>query len=146
MLDDLTRAPGAPYTVVEVLPRSLTPESLVERARLLHVDGLILPADIDSAVAARLATALSGAGIDVLLAPGLGGLDLRVASIAMLHGVPLLRAAGLSPKRPAIRVSVGRRPIRGVAIMGTRGIPANYGGFETFAERWRCIWWIAESR
>ena len=98
LLDDLTRAPGAPYTVVEVLPRSLTPESLVERAQALHVDGLILPADIESAVAARLATALSGAGIDVLLAPGLGGLDLRVASIAMLHGVPLLRAAGLSPE------------------------------------------------
>jgi glycosyltransferase involved in cell wall biosynthesis len=135
LLDDLTRAPGAPFLVVEVLPRSLAPEDLVERARALHVDGLILPADIDSELAGRLATALSGAGIDVLLAPGLGGLDLRVASIAMLHGVPLLRAAGLSPKRSAIRTAVRSKPARGVAIMGTRGIPANYGGFETFAER-----------
>jgi glycosyltransferase involved in cell wall biosynthesis len=135
LLDDLTRAPGAPFLVVEVLPRSLTPEALVARARELHVDGLILPADIDANLAGRLGSALSGAGIDVLLAPGLGGLDLRVASIAMLHGVPLLRTAGLSPRRPAVRTAARRRPPRGVAIMGTRGIPANYGGFETFAER-----------
>jgi glycosyltransferase involved in cell wall biosynthesis len=135
LLDDLTRAPGAPFTVVEVLPRSLTPEALVDRAKALHVDGLILPADIDTSLAGRLGSALSGAGIDVLLSPGLGGLDLRVASIAMLHGVPLLRTAGLSPRRPAVRTPARRRPPRGVAIMGTRGIPANYGGFETFAER-----------
>jgi glycosyltransferase involved in cell wall biosynthesis len=135
LLDDLTRAPGAPFTVVEVLPRSLSAEALVDRARALHVDGLILPADIDVGLATGLAAGLSGAGIDVLLAPGLGGLDLRVASIAMLHGVPLLRTAGLSPRRPAVRSAARRRPPRGVAIMGTRGIPANYGGFETFAER-----------
>jgi hypothetical protein len=135
LLDDLTRAPGAPFVVVEVFARALSPEELVGRAAALHLDGLILPADIDAELAGRLATALSGAGIDVLLAPGLGGLDLRVASIAMLHGVPLLRTAGLSPRRPAVRTTPRRRGFHGVAIMGTRGIPANYGGFETFAER-----------
>jgi glycosyltransferase involved in cell wall biosynthesis len=52
----------------------------------------------------------------------------------MLHGVPLLRAAGLAPRRRAVRAH-GRARRHGVAILGTRGIPANYGGFETFAER-----------
>ena len=70
----------------------------------------------------------------MLLAPGLSGLEMRVASIAMLHGVPLLRATGLSPNRRAIRAR-SRGVGRGVAILGTRGIPASYGGFETFAER-----------
>jgi hypothetical protein len=72
----------------------------------------------------------------VLLAPGIGGLELRVARIVMLHGVPLLAAAGLTPRRRAIRTPAksGRIEKRGVAILGTRGIPANYGGFETFAE------------
>jgi glycosyltransferase involved in cell wall biosynthesis len=135
LLGDLTRAPGAPFMVVEVLSRSLTAGALVERARTLHVDGLILPADIDVGLASDLASELSGAGIDVLLAPKIGELELRVASIAMLHGVPLLRTAGLSPGRAAVRTAVRRYPSRGVAIMGTRGIPANYGGFETFAER-----------
>jgi len=46
----------------------------------------------------------------------------------------LLRAAGLVPTRKAIRAAP-RSPLRGVAILGTRGIPANYGGFETFAEQ-----------
>jgi glycosyltransferase involved in cell wall biosynthesis len=135
LLDDLTRAPGAPFLVVEVMSRSLSAGALVERAKALHVDGLILPADIDAGLASDLASELSGAGIDVLLAPGIGELELRVASIAMLHGVPLLRTAGLSPGRAAVRTAVRRSPSRGVAIMGTRGIPANYGGFETFAER-----------
>jgi glycosyltransferase involved in cell wall biosynthesis len=135
LLDDLTRAPGAPFLVVEVMSRSLSAGALVERAKALHVDGLILPADIHAGLASDLASELSGAGIDVLLAPGIGELELRVASIAMLHGVPLLRTAGLSPGRAAVRSAVRRRPSRGVAIMGTRGIPANYGGFETFAER-----------
>ena len=71
----------------------------------------------------------------MLLAPGLGGLDLRVASIAILHGVPLLRAAGLTPRRRAVRSRGTRDLAHGVALLGTRGIPANYGGFETFAER-----------
>jgi hypothetical protein len=131
---DLTRARGAPYVIVDVLPRLSSPEELLSRARELKVDGLILTADTDPAAAAQLAGAVSGQGIDVLIAPGLSGLDMRVASIAMLHGVPLLRATGLSPNRPAIRAR-SRGIGHGVAILGTRGIPANYGGFETFAER-----------
>jgi glycosyltransferase involved in cell wall biosynthesis len=131
---DLTRAPGTPFVIVDALPRDLPAEELLARARQLRVDGLILPADADPAVAGRLAGAVSGEGIDVLLAPGLSGLEMRVASIAMLHGVPLLRATGLAPARRAVR-SRSRGVGHGVAILGTRGIPANYGGFETFAER-----------
>ncbi|HWC33195.1 MAG TPA: DUF1972 domain-containing protein [Mycobacteriales bacterium] len=134
LLGDLTRAPGAPFVIVDVLPRDLPPDKLVDRARRLRVDGLILPADTDPLATGRLAGALSGAGIDVLIAPGLLGLELRVASVAMLHGTPLLRATGMAPSRKAVR-SAPRAPARGIAILGTRGIPANYGGFETFAEQ-----------
>jgi glycosyltransferase involved in cell wall biosynthesis len=134
LLADLTRAPGAPFRVVAVLPRDLPPAQLLARARELRLDGLILTADTDPAVAGALAGAVSGEGVDVLLAPGLSGLEMRVASIAMLHGVPLLRATGLSPQRRAVRVRA-RGARHGVAILGTRGIPASYGGFETFAER-----------
>lgn len=135
LLGDLTRASGAPYRIVGTLPAALAPEDLAARAKELRVDGLILPVGSGPQHAGRLAAALSGAGIDVLLAPGLGQLDLRVASIAMLHGVPLLRAAGLSPRRRAVRSAGPRTLAHGVALLGTRGIPANYGGFETFAER-----------
>lgn len=135
LLGDLTRAPGAPFRIVGTLPGGLSAEELARRAKEMRVDGLIVPVGAEPRQVGRLASHLSGAGIDVLLAPGLGQLELRVASIAMLHGVPLLRAAGLSPRRRAIRSS-GRRSLKhGVAILGTRGIPANYGGFETFAER-----------
>jgi glycosyltransferase involved in cell wall biosynthesis len=134
LLADLTRAPGAPFVVVDVLSRELSADELLARARQLRLDGLILTADTDPTVAGRLAGAVSGEGVDVLLAPGLSGLEMRVASIAMLHGVPLLRATGLSPQRRAVR-SRPRGIRHGVAIIGTRGIPANYGGFETFAER-----------
>jgi glycosyltransferase involved in cell wall biosynthesis len=134
LLADLTRAPGTPFTIVEVLPRGMTADELLAKARDHRLDGLIFAGETHPSEAGRIAAVLSGEGIDVLLAPGLSGLELRVASIAMLHGVPLLRAAGLSPHRRAIRSRP--RPIRhGVAILGTRGIPANYGGFETFAER-----------
>jgi glycosyltransferase involved in cell wall biosynthesis len=74
-------------------------------------------------------------GADVLIAPSIADLDLRVGSIAVLHGVPLLRVAGLTPRRRAIRSKARDQARHGVAILGTRGIPANYGGFETFAER-----------
>jgi glycosyltransferase involved in cell wall biosynthesis len=134
LLADLTRASGAPFRIVEVLPRDIAADELATRAKAMHLDGVILPADAERAYAGRLASAVSGAGIDVLIAPGIGDLDMRVASLAMLHGVPLLRAAGLAPRRRAVR---SRTPgsVQGVAILGTRGIPANYGGFETFAER-----------
>jgi len=132
--DDLTRAAGAPFTVVALLSRELTARELLAQARELRLDGLILTAETDPATAGTLAGAVSGEGVDVLLAPGLLGLEMRVASVAMLHGVPLLRATGLAPSRRAVRVRAHKRR-RGVAILGTRGIPANYGGFETFAER-----------
>jgi glycosyltransferase involved in cell wall biosynthesis len=134
LLADLTRARGAPFVVVDVLSRELSSAELLTRSRELRLDGLILTADTDPAVAGELAGAVSGEGVDVLLAPGLSGLEMRVASIAMMHGVPLLRATGLSPQRRAVRARA-RGARRGVAILGTRGIPANYGGFETFAER-----------
>jgi len=134
LYDDLTRAAGTPFKVVTLLPRELSPAELSARASELRLDGLILTADTDPIVAGKLAGALSGAGIDVLLAPGLSGLELRVASVAMLHGVPLLRASGLAPRYRAVRARTRGRG-HGVAIVGTRGIPANYGGFETFAER-----------
>ena len=135
LLGDLTRAPGAPFRIVGTLPADLPAEVLAERAKAMRVDGLILPTGSEPRETGRLAASLSGAGIDVLLAPGLGGLDLRVASIAILHGVPLLRAAGLSPRRRAVRGRRTRDLRHGVALLGTRGIPANYGGFETFVER-----------
>jgi glycosyltransferase involved in cell wall biosynthesis len=135
LLGDLTRAPGAPFEVVEVLPAGLSSDELAVRAEMLRVDGLIFPTGGEPRDLGRLAARLSGAGIDVLLAPRMGDLDMRVASIAMLHGVPLLRAAGLSPRRRGVRAPAHHDLHRGVAILGTRGVPANYGGFETFAER-----------
>ena len=135
LLADLTRAPGAPFTVVGVLPTGTTPLAAAHEARLLRADGIVLPAGIAREEAASMSAALSGEGIDVLVAPGFGDLDLRVASIAMLHGVPLLRVAGLAPRRRAIRQTQRDKTRHGVAVLGTRGVPANYGGFETFAER-----------
>lgn len=134
LYNDLTRAPGAPFRITERWPADLSADDIVDRARRERLDGIILSTSAEPRDAGRLAGALSGAGVDVLLAPGLSGLELRAASIAMLYGVPLLRAAGLAPSRRAVRAR-GRRTLRrGVAILGTRGIPANYGGFETFAE------------
>lgn len=134
LLDDLTRAPGAPFRVVAMLSPGLEPEQVLARVRELRLDGLVLPPG-SAEVGAHLAARLSGSGVDVLIAPQFGQLELRVASIAMLHGVPLLRVAGLAPRRGAERVAPRDRGRHGVAILGTRGIPANYGGFETFAER-----------
>lgn len=132
---DLTRASGAPFVVTELLPEQLEPADLRARASASRIDGLIVPAGRDPKDISRLATILSEAGIEVLLAPELGDLDLRVASLAMLHGVPLLRVAGASPRRRARRQGPSKHLQRGVAVLGTRGVPANYGGFETFAER-----------
>lgn len=134
LVADLTRAPGTPFKVVATLPAELPPDELVSRVHALRLDGLILPPGA-TADAARLAASISGRGVDVLVAPQIGDLDSRVASIAMLHGVPLLRVAGLAPKRRAVRSRSRDGGRRGVAVLGTRGVPANYGGFETFAER-----------
>lgn len=133
LLGDLTRARGAPFVIVEALSDQVSVDELLGVARSHRLDGLIFTADADAAFTSRLAGALAGEGIDVLIAPGLAGLETRVASVAMLHGVPLLRAVGLVPARRAVRFSPGQLR-NGVAILGTRGIPANYGGFETFAE------------
>jgi glycosyltransferase involved in cell wall biosynthesis len=132
--NDLTRAAGAPFRIVATLPAALPPEDIVREVTALRLDGLILPAGA-AELGARLAAGLSGAGVDVLVAPQFGQLELRVASIATLQGVPLLRVAGMAPRRSGVRTPARDRTAQGVAILGTRGIPANYGGFETFAER-----------
>ena len=132
--DDLTRAPGAPFRITAALPDNLTADEIVDRVLAQRLDGLVLPPG-GAGLGAQLAPRLSGMGVDVLVAPQIGDLEQRVASIAMLHGVPLLRVAGMAPRRGAERVPVRDRARHGVAVLGTRGIPANYGGFETFAER-----------
>lgn len=133
---DLTRAAGAPFEIVDMLAPSLGPEMLADLAAVQRLDGLIMVAGAEPERAGALAGRLAGFGIDVFLAPRIGDLDMRVASIATFHGVPLLRVAGVAPRRRAIRMpATGTATTRGVAILGTRGIPANYGGFETFAER-----------
>jgi glycosyltransferase involved in cell wall biosynthesis len=134
LADDLTRAPGAPFRVVTSLPSDLSADLVLKEVFALRLDGLILPPG-QAELGAQLASRLSGSGIDVLVAPQFGDLELRVASIAMLHGVPLLRVAGMAPRRRAERVRARDRTRHGVAVLGTRGVPANYGGFETFAER-----------
>ena len=133
--NDLTRAPGAPFRIVDILSPKLGPEMLADMAAVEHLDGLILTSDAAPEHVADLAGRLAGYGIDAFVAPQLGDLDMRVASIATFHGVALLRVAGLAPRRRAIRQRGPRDLKHGVAILGTRGIPANYGGFETFAER-----------
>ena len=135
LTNDLTRAAGAPFKIVDVLSPQLGAEMLAEMAAVQRLDGLILTADAAPDHIADLATKLAGYGIDAFLAPRIGELDMRVASITTFHGVPLLRVAGLAPRRRAIRQRQRRDLSRGVAVLGTRGIPASYGGFETFAER-----------
>jgi glycosyltransferase involved in cell wall biosynthesis len=132
--NDLTRARGAPFRLVARLSPAIPPEELLRQVEQLRVDGLVLPPG-SVELGARLASGLSGSGIDVLVAPQFGQLELRVANIAMLHGVPLLRVAGMAPRRRAVRTRARDMTRHGVAILGTRGVPANYGGFETFAER-----------
>ena len=134
LVGDLTRAPGAPFRIVATLPGEATPDEVALLVEQLRLDGLVIPPG-QVELGARLASRLSGTGIDVLVAPQFGELELRVASIAMLHGVPLLRVAGMAPRRRAERVRARDRARHGVAVLGTRGIPANYGGFETFAEQ-----------
>lgn len=135
LLNDLTRAAGTPFKIVDILSPALGAEMLAEMAAVERLDGLILTADAAPDHAAALASRLAGYGIEALVAPRLGDLDMRVASIATFHGVPLLRVAGLAPRRRAVRTGASRDLTHGVAILGTRGIPASYGGFETFAER-----------
>lgn len=134
LVNDLTRAPGAPFVLVATLSADLDDDELLARARSLRLDGLLLPPG-QAQRAAQLAARLAGSGVDLLMAPQEGELGLRVASLAVLHGVPLLRLAGLAPRRRGVRVPARDRTRHGVAVLGTRGVPANYGGFETFAEQ-----------
>ena len=134
LVGDLTRAPGAPFRIVAELAPDLSADELVEQVRELRLDGIIAPPGVLPA-AGTVAGRLAAMGADVLIAPSIADLDLRVGSIAVLHGVPLLRVAGLTPRRRAVRTKARDHTRHGVAILGTRGIPANYGGFETFAER-----------
>jgi glycosyltransferase involved in cell wall biosynthesis len=134
LVGDLTRAPGAPFRVVAELGPHLNADELVAEVARLRLDGLIAPPGV-LPQAGSVAGRLAAMGADVLIAPSLADLDLRVGSIAVLHGVPLLRVAGLTPRRRAIRTQARDQARHGVAVLGTRGVPANYGGFETFAER-----------
>ncbi|HEX3900748.1 MAG TPA: DUF1972 domain-containing protein, partial [Mycobacteriales bacterium] len=135
LLGDLTRASGAPFEIVDQLDPADGPERLVAFAVARHLDGLILAPDAELDVS-ELSRRLAGFGIEALVAPRLGDLDMRVSSLVTFHGIPLLRVAGMAPRRAAVRSHARSTPrSRGVAILGTRGIPANYGGFETFAER-----------
>ena len=126
--DDLTRAPGAPFEVVATaVGRTSEASELVRQARTLRVDGLVLPGDVgpEQRAGATSRASLAASGVDVLLAPGVGGLETRVASVAMLHGVPLLRAAGLTPRRRAVR---GRRQSGGSFSAARRGDPGHARG------------------
>ncbi|BEP16058.1 hypothetical protein acdb102_43690 [Acidothermaceae bacterium B102] len=134
LVGDLTRAPGAPFRIVAELDADLSADQLVAEVERLRLDGVIAPPGT-LPEAGLVAGRLAALGADVLIAPSIADLDLRVGSIAVLHGVPLLRVAGLTPRRRAVRVKPRDQTKHGVAILGTRGIPANYGGFETFAER-----------
>jgi glycosyltransferase involved in cell wall biosynthesis len=134
LFNDLTRAAGAPYVIIDIVDPPSDAAALARLAAQRRVDGMILAADAVSAVGA-LSRELAGFGIDVFVAPDVGDLDMRVSSIVTFHGTPLLRVAGIAPRRPAVRTTARREPRPSVAILGTRGIPANYGGFETFAER-----------
>jgi glycosyltransferase involved in cell wall biosynthesis len=134
LVGDLTRAPGAPFRIVAELAPNLSADELVAEVQRLRLDGIIAPPGVLPA-AGSVAGRLAAMGADVLIAPSIADLDLRVGSIAVLHGVPLLRVAGLTPRRRAVRARAKDRTRHGVAILGTRGVPANYGGFETFAER-----------
>lgn len=130
----LTRAAGAPFIVTELLPGDMESSALARRAKQTHLDGLIVPAGPLPEQAPDIVAALSDQGMEVLLAANTEGLQMRVLGLTSLHGAALLRVAGLNPRRRAMR-QTGERDLRnGVALIGTRGVPANYGGFETFAE------------
>ncbi|HVW79659.1 MAG TPA: DUF1972 domain-containing protein [Mycobacteriales bacterium] len=133
LLADLTRASGAPFEIIDLLDPAAGPEQLAAFAVSNRLDGLILAQDASLDVG-ELSRRLAGFGIEALVAPRFDELDMRVSSLVTFHGIPLLRVAGLAPRRAAVR-SASRPRSRGVAILGTRGIPASYGGFETFAEK-----------
>ena len=135
LVADLTRAPGAPFRVVGMVPEGLTAKECAARVGALSVDGLLVSPDLDPAQIGALSRALAGHDVEVLVAPRAHDLDAQVTSVTHLQGIPLLRLGGAAPRRRAVRTPARDRRSSGVAILGTRGIPATYGGFETFAEQ-----------
>jgi glycosyltransferase involved in cell wall biosynthesis len=135
LVADLTRASGSPFSVVGSVPEGLGPAETAERVAHLRVDGLFVPPHLDPAEVGGLARALAGHDVEVLVAPRAFDLDAQVTSVTHLQGIPLLRLGGAVPRRRAERAPAQDRRTQGLAILGTRGIPANYGGFETFAEQ-----------
>jgi len=132
---DLTRAAAAPFTLVGTVPEGLGAADCASAVARLRVDGLLVPAHLRPLEVAALARELAGFDVDVLMAPRPGDLDAQVTAATHLQGVPLLRLGGAAPRRRAIRGKARADRGRGVAILGTRGVPAAYGGFETFAEQ-----------
>lgn len=135
LVADLTRASGAPFRVVGTVQEGLTPDQCADRVAELSVDGLLVPAHLDGAEVGALARSLAGYDIEVLVAPRPHDLDAQITAVTHLQGIPLLRLGGAAPRRRAVRTPARDRRAAGVAILGTRGIPASYGGFETFAEQ-----------
>ena len=135
LVADLTRASGAPFRVVGTVAEGLSAQQTAAEVGALSVDGLLVPPDLDPAQVGALSRALAGHDVEVLVAPRAHDLDAQVTSVTHLQGIPLLRLGGAAPRRRAVRTPVRDRRARGVAILGTRGIPAAYGGFETFAEQ-----------
>jgi glycosyltransferase involved in cell wall biosynthesis len=132
---DLTRAAGAPFRIVTVLSLSLPPAKIAEEAKKHRAEAIIFATGTPPPYVAALSADLAGAGVDVLIAPRIDQLDVQVVSVVTMQGIPLLRLTGAAPRRRASAPAAPRTLRKGVAILGTRGIPANYGGFETFAER-----------
>ena len=135
LVADLTRASGAPFAISGTVPEGLTPAQTAARVAEMRVDGLLVPPHLDAAAIGGLARRLAGHDVDVLVAPLSFDLDAQVTSVTHLQGIPLLRLGGAVPRRRAVRTVARDRRAAGLAILGTRGIPANYGGFETFAEQ-----------
>ena len=135
LVADLTRASGAPFRLVGTVPEGLSAPQTATRVAALSVDGLLVSPDLDPAEIGALSRALAGHDVEVLVAPRTGDLDAQVTSVTHLQGIPLLRLGGAAPRRRAVRSAARGRRARGVAVLGTRGIPAAYGGFETFAEQ-----------
>ena len=135
LVADLTRASGAPFRVVGTVDEGLDPAECAARVARLSVDGLLVPPHVDPAEVGSLARSLAGYDIEVLVTPRPHDLDAQITAVTHLQGIPLLRLGGAAPRRRAVRTPARDRRTAGVAILGTRGIPASYGGFETFAER-----------
>jgi len=135
LVADLTRASGAPFRIVGTVDEGLETAECAARVARLSVDGLLVPPHIDPVEVGALARSLAGYDIEVLVAPRPHDLDAQITAVTHLQGIPLLRLGGAAPRRRAVRTPARNRRSAGIAILGTRGIPAGYGGFETFAEQ-----------